>query len=97
MGLSFPFDQRWNPWGWKLFNFRDARFTPDQHKSDEWNRGAYLVNALAHCGTCHTPRNLTMGTDNGQALGGGSVGAWAAYNITADKVSGIGVSAMRSS
>ena len=35
--LSFPFDQRWILWGWKLFNFRDARFTPDQHKSDEWN------------------------------------------------------------
>ena len=88
--LSFPFNQRWILWGWKLFNLHDARFQPDLTKSADWNRGAYLVDALEHCGTCHTPRNLTMGLEQGQKLGGGAAGAWSAYNITPDKVGGIG-------
>ncbi|MDQ2801636.1 MAG: cytochrome c [Pseudomonadota bacterium] len=88
--LGFPFNQRWILAGWKLFNFHDGRFRPDAGKSAQWNRGAYLVQALEHCGTCHSPRNFTMGTENNRKLAGGAVGAWSSYNITPDKVSGIG-------
>ncbi len=88
--LGFPFNQRWLLWGWKLLNFRAARFHADASKPAEWNRGAYLTQALAHCDTCHTPRNLTLGQENGEALAGGMVGAWSAFNITPDKTAGIG-------
>lgn len=88
--LSFPFNQRWLLWGWKLFNFKPGEFHPDPTKSDEINRGAYLAGALAHCSTCHTPRNLTSGTDFSLALAGSSLGGWYAPNITPDNVSGIG-------
>jgi mono/diheme cytochrome c family protein len=88
--LIFPFNQRWILWGWKLLNLRDTRFQPDSSKSPAWNRGAYLVEALEHCGTCHTPRTLTMGMDTRRKLSGGSVGPWMAFNVTPDLVSGIG-------
>ncbi|WP_208449131.1 cytochrome c [Burkholderia anthina] len=87
--LSFPFNQRWAMMFWNVFNFRSGRFQPDPGKSAEWNRGAYLVGALAHCQECHTPRNFTQGLSN-QFLAGGSLGDWTAYNITSDRVAGIG-------
>jgi mono/diheme cytochrome c family protein len=55
--LAFPFDQRWSMIFWSVLFNPDTRFTPDASKSPEWNRGAYLAEALAHCGECHTPRN----------------------------------------
>ena len=88
--LHFPFDQRWILSGWKLFNFRKGEWRPHPDKDPSWNRGAYLVEALAHCQTCHTPRTFTMGSDARRAFAGGEVGSWAAYNITSDSVSGVG-------
>jgi mono/diheme cytochrome c family protein len=44
---------------WRMFAFRSRRFTPDQDRSDTWNRGAYLVRAVSYCGECHTPRTGT--------------------------------------
>ncbi|MCA4822230.1 MAG: c-type cytochrome [Serratia rubidaea] len=88
--LAFPFNQRWGMRLWKLFNFSAGELRPDPAKSDEWNHGRYLVEALAHCGTCHTPRTLTMGMDEDNAFAGGDLGGWTAYNITPDKRAGIG-------
>ncbi|WP_413528833.1 c-type cytochrome [Rahnella inusitata] len=88
--LSFPFNQRWGMRVWKWFNFDKGELKNDPSKSADWNRGAYLVEALEHCGTCHTPRTLTMGMDNDKALSGGDLGAWTAFNITPDKNAGIG-------
>jgi mono/diheme cytochrome c family protein len=88
--LAFPFNVRASMIGWNALYHSSQRFTPDPQKSAEVNRGDYLVNALAHCDTCHTPRNLLMGADNAKALAGGSLGSWYAPNITSDKVSGIG-------
>jgi len=45
------------PGAWKLMNFESKRFEPDPDRDEIWNRGAYLVRHLAHCGECHTPRN----------------------------------------
>lgn len=88
--LAFPFNQRWGMRLWKLFNFSAGELQPDPAKSDQWNRGRYLVEALAHCGTCHTPRTLTMGMDEDNAFAGGDLGGWTAYNITPDQRAGIG-------
>src|SRR5699024_3724924 len=76
--------------GWKLLNLRKGEFQPNPDRSASWNNGAWLVEALAHCGTCHTPRNFSMGTDDSRKFGGGTVGSWQAYNITPDPISGIG-------
>jgi len=50
----------------------------------------YLVEGLAHCQECHTPRNLTMGVNSKRAFGGAQLGGWTAFNITPDPVSGVG-------
>jgi len=88
--LDFPFNVRASMIGWNALFHSSTRFTPDPAKSAEVNRGDYLVNGLAHCDTCHTPRNVLMAADNGKALAGGALGSWFAPNITSDKVSGIG-------
>ncbi len=57
--LSFPFSIRSLLHGWKLLYFHPGEFKPDPGKSAPWNRGAYLVTGLGHCGACHTPKNCT--------------------------------------
>jgi mono/diheme cytochrome c family protein len=88
--LQFPFNQRWSMifWSW-AFN-PDMRFAPNTGKSAEWNRGAYIAEALAHCGECHTPRNLAFALDNHSKFAGAVAAGWRAYNITSDKGTGIG-------
>jgi len=88
--LRFPFNQRWLMGIWATFYNPDQRFQPRVDRSAEWNRGAYLVEALAHCGDCHTPRNLAQALDNRRKFAGAVVTGWRAYNITSDPVSGIG-------
>ncbi|MDR6758123.1 hypothetical protein J2Y48_003421 [Mycoplana sp. BE70] len=68
--------------GWDALFLDNGLFEPDPAHHVEWNRGAHLVRGAAHCGTCHTPRNLFMA--------GGDVGRWHAPNITSDPNSGIG-------
>lgn len=69
--LNFPYSQRWalTPWKWRYFD--EGRFEPDPAKSAEWNRGAYLVEAVAHCGACHTPRRMLGAEDKDLAFSGG--------------------------
>jgi mono/diheme cytochrome c family protein len=79
--LSFPLDQRFMVAGWKLLFLRHGTYRPDNSKSAEWNRGAYLVEGLAHCGACHTPRNA-LGAERASAqFAGGDVDNWHAYAI----------------
>lgn len=79
--LAFPFNQRVAVAGWKLLFLRHGTYQPDSTKSAEWNRGAYLVEGLAHCGACHTPRNA-LGAEKTQAsFAGGDVDTWHAYAI----------------
>ena len=88
--LQFPFNQRWSMIFWSLAFNPDARFEPNSSKSAEWNRGAYIAEALAHCGDCHTPRNLAFALDNRRKFAGAVAAGWRAYDITSDKGSGIG-------
>jgi mono/diheme cytochrome c family protein len=85
--LRFPLDQRFVIAGWKLLFLRRETFQPDNTKSAEWNRGAYLVEGLAHCGACHTPRNA-LGAERASApFAGGDVDNWHAYAINAQSPS----------
>jgi mono/diheme cytochrome c family protein len=87
--LKFPFNQRWAMGLWSAVFNRDTRFEPDTSKTPEWNRGAYLAEALAHCGECHTPRNLAFALDNRKKFAGAVTAGWRAYNVTSDKATGI--------
>ncbi|MEA2921778.1 MAG: hypothetical protein QOF07_1741 [Bradyrhizobium sp.] len=88
--LSFPFNQRWAMMVWSALFNPDTRFEPDPARSPEWNRGAYLAEALAHCGECHTPRNLALALDNHKKFAGAVTAGWRAFNISSDKTTGLG-------
>ena len=88
--LQFPFNQRWSMIFWSLAFNPNTRFAPNTEKSAEWNRGAYIAEALAHCGDCHTPRNLAFALDNRRKFAGAVAAGWRAYDITSDKGTGIG-------
>ena len=88
--LAFPFNQRGLMSIWSVLFNPDKRFQPHVERSPEWNRGAYLVEALGHCGECHTPRNLFQALDNRKKFAGTVQAAWRAYNITSDRSSGVG-------
>jgi len=85
--LSFPLNQRSVVAGWKLLFLRRNTFQTDPSKSAEWNRGAYLVEGLAHCGACHTPRNALGAERASASFAGGDVEAWKAYAINAQSPS----------
>jgi mono/diheme cytochrome c family protein len=88
--LTFPFNQRWAMGFWSAVFNRNSRFEPDTSKGPEWNRGAYLVEALAHCGECHTPRNLAFALDNRKKFAGAVTAGWRAFNISSDRATGVG-------
>ena len=86
--LPFPLNIRTLMLAWNVINVPSTEnrtgLTPVQQ------RGEYLVNNLEHCGTCHTPRNLTQGLDKDRYLSGAPLGKWFAPNITPDNDTGIG-------
>jgi alcohol dehydrogenase (quinone), cytochrome c subunit len=88
---DFVFKLRWGMVVWNALFFEPARFKPDSKQTPEWNRGAYLVGALGHCGACHTPRSRFMAEMPDKAYQGSTlreyvtadkVRAWAAVNLT---------------
>jgi len=88
--IRFPFNQRWGIFFWNFLNNPDRRFQTDDSKSAEYNRGGYLVDALGHCGECHTPRNFMMGLKQSKIFAGEEQAGWLAYNLTSDRTSGLG-------
>ncbi len=88
--LPFPFNIRTSLIVWNWLNFDQGAFIPDLKKSADWNRGAYIVAGLGHCGTCHTPKNLLGGDKDSQYLYGGVVEGWMAPDITVNRHTGIG-------
>jgi mono/diheme cytochrome c family protein len=76
---------------WKALFFDEGVYVPDAAQSEEWNRGAYLVDALAHCSACHSPRNFLGAEKSSMAMTGGAyrdkvpsgeVREWSAPNLT---------------
>lgn len=92
--LDFPFQYRFLVGAWKALFFEEGEFAPDNEQSPAWNRGAYLVNGLAHCSACHSPRNL-LGAEDGarefhggayvDRVPGGSYKPWSAPDLTASR------------
>src|SRR5579864_2193109 len=85
--LAFPFNQRFVVAGWKLLFLKGGAYKADSSQSAQWNRGAYLVEGLAHCGACHTPRNALGAERTNASFSGGDVDNWHAYAINAQSLS----------
>jgi mono/diheme cytochrome c family protein len=88
--LSWPFSDRRLLTLWNVMFNPDRRFRPNVGQSQQWNRGAYLAEAMGHCGECHTPRNVAYALDNHRKFAGAVTAGWRAYNITRDRDTGIG-------
>ena len=88
--LPFPFDIRTSMAGWNELFFKRGVFRSVVGKSDEWNRGAYLVEGLGHCGLCHTAKNAMGGDETTRALQGSALQGWYAPNLTGDLRTGLG-------
>ncbi|HEU0083901.1 MAG TPA: cytochrome c [Bradyrhizobium sp.] len=79
--LRLPLNHRVLMRGWNWLFFRPGTLENNPQKSDQWNRGAYLVQGAAHCGACHTPKNGFGADKPGQAFGGGLVQGWFAPRL----------------
>jgi mono/diheme cytochrome c family protein len=90
--IDFPFGWRFLMTFWKWINFSEGPMAPDPKQSETWNRGAYLVQAVAHCGECHTPRDSLGALDAAMAYAGTLDGpdGEAVPNITPHPETGIG-------
>jgi mono/diheme cytochrome c family protein len=85
LGLLYRWRVLLYPWKWLFFT--PGPFRADPAKSAAVNRGAYLAQALGHCGECHTPRNFLGGPKNDRYLGGAKLGGDAkASNLTPTKL-----------
>ena len=88
--LAFPFNIRPLMFGWNLLFLDNQGFVAKKPDDAQLTRGQYLVDSLAHCGACHTPRNALMAEDPERYLSGAALGGWIAPNITPDKATGLG-------
>jgi len=90
---ELPWYLRWRGelFGWNMLYFNEGEYRPDATQSAEWNRGAYLVQGLAHCGACHTPVNGLGGTKHSKPFEGGDAGLhWAAPGLGSNLRDGVG-------
>lgn len=93
--IPWPLSMRWPLAMWNWVFHEDSQFTPDSSQSDEWNRGAYLVQGLEHCGTCHTPRGIAfqekaLDQSSDAYLTGGTLEGWHAPDLTGNMKDGLG-------
>ena len=89
--LSF----RWPIAIWNALFAGGSVYTPKPNQTAEWNRGAYLVQGLEHCGACHTPRAITLQEksldETGSTfLAGAPLDGWSASNLRGDLRTGLG-------
>src|SRR5262249_55408273 len=87
--LAFPYNIRSLIAGWKVLYHDRSPFQSNSAKSAEWNRGAYLVEGLAHCGSCHTPRNRAGAEDKWNAYAGGEIEGWMAPALGATSLAAV--------
>jgi nicotinate dehydrogenase subunit B len=80
--LAFPFNIRPLMAGWNALFHQASVFQADPKKSEIWNRGAYLVEGLGHCGACHSPRNALGAEKTNAYLAGGFAEGWEAPALT---------------
>ena len=88
--LPFPLNIRFMVKGWNLLFLKPKAFQPVPAQSAEWNRGAYLVDGYAHCGGCHTPKNVLGADQSGKDFHGGALDRWTAPDLTGNPRTGLG-------
>jgi mono/diheme cytochrome c family protein len=88
--LPFPFNIRAVMAIWNGLFFRAKEFRTDPAQSEEWNRGAYLVTGLGHCGACHTAKNIFGADQKSGTFAGGKLQGWFSPNLTNDHHVGLG-------
>ena len=88
--LPFPFDIRAGMRLWNALYFTPGPYRPDPAKSEQWNRGAYLVQGPGHCAACHTPKTRLGGDQDREKLTGFSIQGWFAPDITGSTMFGLG-------
>ena len=88
--LRFPFNQRWSMALWRELYFDAGESKPNAAKSAAWNRGAYLVEGLGHCGVCHTPHNFLGGVEKSKDFAGAAIEGWFAPDLTSNLATGLG-------
>jgi mono/diheme cytochrome c family protein len=89
--MGFPFNQRALMGIWNSLFLEPGTFKVNTAQSEQWNRGAYLVEGLGHCSACHSPRNMLGAEQKDQAMSGGAfydkvpggqVRLWSGVNLT---------------
>ncbi|HKS15623.1 MAG TPA: cytochrome c [Pseudomonas sp.] len=89
-GMNFPYNMRLAMAGWDMLFFDNSRYITEVTQTESWNRGKYLTDGPAHCGTCHTPRNLLGGERTDAYMQGARLGTWHAPDITPNHQTGLG-------
>lgn len=93
--LTWPMSMRWLMGLWNVFFFEKGEYVADPQRPASWNRGAYLVQGLGHCGACHTPRGFAgqekarSERDGKNFLGGALLDNWYAAPLTGDPIDGL--------
>ncbi|HHQ6599831.1 TPA: c-type cytochrome [Serratia fonticola] len=93
--IPWPLNMRWPLAMWDGIFREDGAYQPDANQSAQWNRGAYLVQGLGHCGSCHTPRGIgfqekALNQTDDTYLSGGTLEGWHAASLRGDAISGLG-------
>ena len=89
--IDSPYDNQWLLFLWRAWYFKEGVYEPDSSKSEEWNRGAYLVQGLGHCSACHTSRNVWGASQDGELAGGEIMGTyWYAPSLISPLEAGVG-------
>jgi mono/diheme cytochrome c family protein len=85
-----PLNLRLSVVGWNTLFFKQQSFKPDPSHDAAWNRGAYLVTGLGHCGACHTKMDMLGAAESSHALQGNTLDGWYAPDITNAAATGLG-------
>jgi mono/diheme cytochrome c family protein len=93
--IKWPLNMRWPLTIWNRLFVDTHPYRPDPAHDAQWNRGAYLVQSLGHCGACHTPRGVAMqetttGGNDSAFLGGSTLDGWTASDLRGDPSDGLG-------
>src|SRR5471030_729967 len=93
--IPFPLNMRWPLAVWNHTFLEQKPYYSDPQKTADWNRGAYLVQGLGHCGSCHTPRGVAfeekaLDSSEHHYLSGGTLDGWHAPNLRGDATTGLG-------
>ena len=90
--LRFPFNNRELLVGWRTLYFKEGEYKPEPSQSEQWNRGAYLVQGLGHCAMCHTQVNVLGGSSQSKEFEGGMIPNqnWYAPSLTSNREAGLG-------